>query len=311
MDSKKDLNKQNNAFGKRLKQIMKAGSVTRTQLCKETGISRSRLKEIEDDGTASIAELRDIALFFDTSVNWLQEKNFFKVPGKEIFMEDWPYEEAQGFWGHIGILPTFGKKYLWYPISWYVRNRIYGLLDQPYMVIPCMNNKLLFLNRDGFNNVLLCDGDSDSPGFGNWDPSVSVGEVPMVVYEALDDHLNREEPEESFISKRLRNILEDMIKEKQWTESDILDMLHDVTVYFKTSKPVTVCADFYEYQTLTGAIRSVYDEEEFTEKIVHFRDVSGVEIILDLDNISMLEIPLLAVEETLYRELDGILYNVD
>lgn len=58
------------------------------------------------------------------------------------------------------------------------------------IIVPCMDNKLLYLNMRNVNNIVLLDDACDSPGFANWDSSVNCGEIPQVVYESLDDYFH-------------------------------------------------------------------------------------------------------------------------
>lgn len=293
----------------KMRQIKKALHISDESISTATGISLAKLEEIEAGANASLAELRDIALCCRTSVRGLLGTNHFDIPISEhtYFIENGSFERPHGFWGHIGILPAFGDEYLWFPISSNVRDHVYNTLGQHFLVIPCMNNKLLFLNKDGINNIVMLDDDCDQPDFTNWDPSVSVGELPLVVFEVLRDYQYEDMPDDTLISPKFQELLSNLIKEKQWTETDISQILDNVTIYFKNSPSLSVIADFYADQTLTSAVQFVYDFGELQDKIIYFNQLSGAEIIINLDNISLMELPLLAVEDEICREFEEMM----
>ena len=56
-------------------------------------------------------------------------------------------DEISGFWGHVGIKLCGIDKYMWYPINSNTRKMIYKGIDEELMVIPCMNNKVLFFEH--------------------------------------------------------------------------------------------------------------------------------------------------------------------
>ncbi len=51
-----------------------------------------------------------------------------------------------------------------------------------------MNNKLLLLNLNEVEQIVLLDEACDPPSFANWDSAISEGEIPLAVYEALEDY---------------------------------------------------------------------------------------------------------------------------
>lgn len=294
----------------RMRQMKNILHISEESISESTGISLSRLKNIEGGGSATTSELRDIALCCKTSVRGLLGTNYFDVPisNLDYFIDKKLYEGIYGFWGHIGILTSSSDQYLWFPINSGVRKQIYYMLDQQYMVIPCMNNKLLLLNKDGIDSILLLDEACDQPDFANWDTSVSEGEIPLVLFEALDDYLYMDETEKYLISPNLHDTLERLITYKHWTEADIIQLTEGITIYYKNSKTVNVISQLKAEQTLTDAVQTIYEVGELDcgNKIVYFEDDNGTEIITNLNNISMIELPLLAVEDIICQELEDL-----
>ena len=98
-------------------------------------------------------------------------------------------------------------------------------MDNDRMVVPCMNNKVLYLNMNQIDSVVLLNDDCDPPAFANWDPSVGEGEIPLVVYEALDDYVTYEDDmPEYLMSPVFMNYLKGIIEKYDWTEESIFDL---------------------------------------------------------------------------------------
>lgn len=294
----------------RVRQLECALHLSNEAISTATGISLSRLKEIEAGAESTLAELRDIALCCETSVRGLLGTNYFNIPFSQIncITKEETFIGSHGFWGHIGILPNSKDEYLWFPISSDVRSHIYDTLHQQFMVIPCMNNKVLLLNMDGINNIVLLDDACDQPNFTNWDPAVSEGEIPLVIFEALEDYIYTDTVSKDVISPKLCKALDKLIKKKDWTDEDILGILNDITIYFKNKKTISITSELDTYETLTDAIDSIYDfgDLDSENRIVCFEDMNGSEIIVNLHNISMIEMPLLAVENIICKKQEEL-----
>lgn len=292
----------------RIRQLKNILHISEESISKVTGIPLSRLKDIEAGADATTSELRDIALCCKTSTRGILGTNYFDTPLAEYayYIQKDSSKEISGFWGHIGILPVSSDEYLWFPISSDVRRRIYHTMDQDFLVIPCMNNKVLFLNMSGISNLVLLDEACGQPSFANWDPSVSEGEIPLVVYESLDDYFFADDSSENILSSLMRSFLDDLVEEKHWTEDDTFDLLNRITIYYKTQKPLSLTGYLDTFQTLTDAIESVFDFEELDpeERVIYFEDSNGCEIILNLNNISMIELPLLATEKVICQKYE-------
>ena len=122
--------------------------ISSEEIAQATGITLSRLKEIESGEKASIAELRDVAICLSVSVSCLLGLNFFEPQIATLddcirYNKLSEMENLSGFWGHVGILLNNIDKFLWFPITGSVRESIYNAMNDDKIVIPCMNNKVL------------------------------------------------------------------------------------------------------------------------------------------------------------------------
>lgn len=293
----------------KVRRIRNLCKITAPEMAEATGISLERLKQIETGQGASIAELRDIALCLSISSNVLTNKYFFEPQISDLctivsLYNEEEVEELSGFWGHIGILLNNLDEYLWYPITESTRSLIYRMMNNEHIVIPCMNNKVLLLCMDNVKELILLDEACDTPYDLNWNENVSCGEIPLVIYEILEDYLLFDDyTMNDQISDTLQIFLNKLIKKEGWSESDISSMVDYSTIYYNDGHKRSLCIDFTEEESISLEIMQIYDYEssDFFNNIMTFDDLSESEVLLNMKNISMLELPLLKVENRIYE----------
>ena len=290
---------------RRIRQIRQMMRVATKDVANFTGISLKRLKEIESGEEASIAELRDIALCLDVSVRTLSGENVFETQVAtlndivDVNKTD-EISNLSGFWGHVGVLLNNTDKYLWYPITGATRSEIYKTINNDRIIIPCMNNKILFLYMPNVKEIVLLDDACDEPDFANWDSAVSEGEIPLVVYEALEDYdlEGHGGDNDERLSSKFKARLKKFIAEQKLDENKIQSMLYESTIYYADGKNRVVNIDFDGNDTVSTELLSVYDYEDIEpdDNTLSFTDFDGMEIFITIKNISMMELPLLQVE---------------
>lgn len=289
--------------------IRNAMHISAEEIAEPTGISIERLKEIESGKVATKAELRDIALVLSTSVRSLLGTSCFdtQIATMEMILKIY-HEDAEtvglsGFWGHVGILPINATEHLWFPITGATRKMIYDTMDMERMVIPCMNNKLLLLNMENVKEIVLLDEACDEPRFTNWDPSVDCGETPLVVYEALYDFdpSYGEHVSTDILSSNFQFSLKEYIKQQAWNDDDINAMLYENIIYHKDSRIEKMEIDFDGMETVSSEVSRILDfgDSVSAQKTLRFDTTEGVEIILNMKNVSILAMPLLKVEDAI------------
>lgn len=286
----------------KIRKIRNLCRITTDEMSQATGISLKRLKEIESGEQATIAELRDIALCLSISTNVLTNKYFFEPQISDLCtffsLYNEKNDELSGFWGHVGILLNNLDKYLWYPITESTRSLIYRTMNNEYIVIPCMNNKVLLLCMTNVKELILLDDACDTPCNLNWDKNVSCGEIPLVIYEVLDDYEVDDQ-----ISDTLNVFFNELIKKKGWSEDDISNMINYSTIYYKDGHKRSIFIDFSAEESISLEIMQIYDYEssDFFNNIMICKEIYGSEILFNMENISMLELPLLRVENKIYE----------
>lgn len=292
-----------------LKQLLR---VDEKQLAERTGVSTARLKEIEAGAEAEISELRDLAYALRTGVRSLLGTNYFppQIARWEASLDRCSAGDElaeNGFWGHVGILPSSSEKYLWYPITGTARSMVYGWIEHGYLVIPCMNNKVLWINTKNVDRIILLDDACDAPEACNWDQPVDYGETPSVVYESLRDYIDYsdsgEKVPEDVISQNLCEFLDSYVKKNEGT-GDILSSEEAAVFYYAGGKIEQHHIDFDQEQSLSLEISLIYEfgDEASDERFLFFQDYDGTENFSNKDNVSIIELPLFNIEEAICKE---------
>lgn len=295
------------------RQLRNAMNITSETLAKRTGISIERLKLIESGAAASTAELRDVALCLGVSVNVLQGMNFFEpqIAQSEFHSGVYGTEELElnGFWGHVGILLNNRKEYLWYPITESTRNHILSSMENERLVMPCMNNKVLYLYMPNVKEIILNSFDCDTPEYVNWNPNVDCGEIPLVIYDAMEDYVVMDQNciETELISKEFMCYLSQLINQKKWTESEMHEVMDGTVVYYNDGTIRHLSVNFGNgFETLSGEISIIYDfgKTEVADNVILVTDYQDSEIVINLKNVSMIQSPLIQVENAICSEFD-------
>lgn len=285
-----------------------------------TGIPEARLKEMKDTGNATLAEMRDLAMAWGTSVVTLQgHRNAIgdhvsmhhfiaenRLPATPQHPEGWA---GCGFWGHIGIRLSNSKEYVWHPISAQTFDDAQiTIANDQYAVIPCMDNRLLVINMDEVDDIVLLDEACDPPHFTNWDYDVSEGEIPGVIYEALPDYINEGDDlvKRKEISPRFAQMLDGLIREKGWEDGDIPSMFEKTFIHFVKGNTTEVYIDFEDNEQLCSFINLAWNQFENDEKVIGCTTLGDAVYMLVLSNIAMLDIPLAAYNKAIINfDIDG------
>lgn len=175
----------------------------------------------------------------------------------------------------------------------------------------CMNNKVLFLNMSNIEDITLSDFDADTPSGKNWDEHVSCGEIPLVVYEALEDYEENSQVtlyNDTENSTELYKYLMEYVRKNGWTEEDIFQLLNTSVFYYLDGRKKSTIIDFYQdSDDIIETIEMVYgyDFTDIEQNFMFYIDAHDeTENFVNLKGISMMELPLLKVEEEIFRRND-------
>lgn len=293
-------------------QIRAARQALRTKaedIIAATGISAERLSAIERGEEASLAEIRDIAACLSTGTHALYEETIFEdqlsTLDDLVSENDHHFSKGCGFWGHVGIQPTSSDEHFWYPITRNTCDRLYReMQSSKRIVIPCMNNKLLYVNLANIKQILLLDEACDEPGFTNWAPSVSCGEIPMVVYEALDDYFEytkEELIEQEAMSERFYAFIQHIVEKEEWTE-DTLWNFQKISLHYRDGKVLESSIDFDRSDSIVTEVEFQYNfgsDHHCEDTMLSYESWDGAIVFFNPDEIAFIELPCLETEQAI------------
>ena len=286
------------------------------EISRVCGISPERLIKIEAGESATLAEWRDIALCLGTGTRCIDGSGFFfpQVSRSEVLLDvyyaDRNRHTISGFWGHIGVQPVNSPDYLWFPITAHSKNLACDDLQKERMVVPCMNNKLLYLNPNNINNIVLLAEDCDKPGFANWDPSVSTREIPAVVYETLDDYFlyteTNKTPPNEIISPLLFQYIKHLSETEKWTKENVRDITDGIVVHYSDGTLMEHSIDLSQENEIVDDIQFIYafGKPGCDKTFSSFSDFDEVITYINTDKISLIELPLAQTENVICKTLE-------
>ena len=298
----------------RTRQLRTILRINKEEIAAAIEISVDRLEEIEAGATMTNAELRDLAVYLGTSTSCIMSNNVFypQTTALSDFVSEIDDAGAalSGYWGHIGVMLLGSTEYSWYPITRYEANGLGNSLNRKKVVVPCMNNKLLYLNLEKIKSIVLLDEACDPPEYYNWDYSVGEGEIPLVVYEVLkdyvSDYIESDEKSSAEYSPKLQKLLNQLIEEKQWTDDQVFKMTSGIKIRYADGSAFENLIDLNIESGLIDAVKDLYIMPDVTntDKYVSFTDWNGAEMFINTDEVAVIEMPLVGVERKIVESIE-------
>ena len=298
----------------RTRQLRTLLKIKKEEIAAAIDISVDRLEEIEAGAPMINAELRDLAVYLGTSTSCIMSNNVFYP--QTTTLSDFVSEidddgaELSGYWGHLGVMPSGSTEYSWYPITRYEADKLGHSLKGKNAVVPCMSNKLLYLNLEKIKSIVLLDEACDPPEFYNWDYSVGEGEIPLVVYEVLEDYdpdyLESDEKSAAEYSPKLQKSLNQLIEEKKWTEDQIFKMTSGIKIRYADGSAFENLIELDYESDLIDAVNDLYMMPDVgsIDRYVSFTDWNGAETFINTDEVAVIEMPLVGVERKIMESFE-------
>ena len=180
---------------KNLKNLREASGNTQAQIAAMLGTTQQTYARWEAGKVSPpIPALRELALIFSTTVDHLLGRGPSKAPSTRYHLIA---GDADGFWGHLGLLLPGSSHTKWYPITAgeasNIRRRIAaGYNVDDWIVAHTLNNRVLIFTPKKMLRVQLLEDACDSPkGDWNWTaPWNDQNGIPIELYKAMDDWLD-------------------------------------------------------------------------------------------------------------------------
>jgi transcriptional regulator with XRE-family HTH domain len=254
--------------------------------------------------TPSVSALRDLATLFSTSVDDLLGEN----PFSEKMVTNTYYilrGDADGFWGHLGILHPGEPKTIWYPVTIGERRRLWRHLrsagDSEWFVTTTLNNRILAFRAELMKRVWLLDDACDEPD-GDWEWKTlwdDYNGLPKEVYRAMSewawDQLTGGNDFVENNSDTLQEIALETIKEGALLEKpeDVVKAIHHTSVRLRTGETFTYEVDPDE---LWSAIQEL---EAGLSQMLYLPKVGGdFDTFFSSSEVVSLDMPLIDVERS-------------
>ena len=111
------------------------------------------------------------------------------------------------------------------------------------------------------------------------------------------------------VSKSLQQAIEAYIKHKAWGEDDIFAILHENLIYHKDGHVERVDIDFTADENVTSEVSQILDfgDNAILHKFLYYTADDGIEVMLNMQNVSLIAMPLLKVEDAICSYLEELL----
>lgn len=293
----------------KLKEIRTRLGMTQQQLAEAMKTTQQTIARWESGAAEpSIANLKDLALRLGTSIDNLLDKDtpiltsipsdYIRANEKEIF---------DGYWGNLGIQIRGSERKKWYPISSNTKSYTFSSFqDEGWFYAVTLNNKVLLMNKKNIERIVLvdeaCDSveDMDQAEWHEGEP------YPQVIFAELENCISDFPDNDPSKSSEARKIAEEIITEHSLSDKDITKLTNEITVRYAGGKAEYFWPDGYEAFTMAlFEIESSYDDDSALRTLI-FSDSYGVYNLLNLDTISVIEIPKLKFDEQLRIDSDNL-----
>lgn len=302
------------------KQLRKAFDIDLGRLSQMSGISVETLKKVEAGESIPLADLRDIAFCLAVGVSDILGDRYF--PTQVSCVDDFVKSDSatapspSGFGGHLGLLVKGQPKFLWFPITMYTRNLLSCTDRRDYLAVPCMDNSLLLINFGNIEELVLLDDACDQPVDMDWDYTVSCGEIPAVIYEAFDDYMgyknSNDTPAAYDLSESLVSAIDELVAQQKLDPEVFASQLYSMTVMFRSGRTMEHCIFRGDNDSFIPSIRSIYETGElFMENTMTFEDENEAEILINLENISMIRLPLSKVDSMIIEDIKATMAEME
>lgn len=282
--------------------------LTQSQLAERVGTTQQTIARWEAGKVEpNLAALRDLAICLSTSVDHLLDR-------KPVFEHQttdplsWLAGDKSGYWGNIGIRFPNSEFSTWYPITTLTMERMHGALanleKESWIVFQTLNNKMVICRPAELHSIMFLD-EADDGVEGDWEVGPDdVEGWPREIYECLEflmwDALGAGSDGEGF-SEKLVTVAKSLIEEHQLDEEKLMAMCVQTRVVHTNG--VTRRLHVSTRQLADAMFHFDLGAEYLDIEMLHLDDNDGDRpVFLPLNQISLLEFPLIALSEGMKRQ---------
>ena len=288
----KNLKKLRERFGYSQKQVAEMLGTTQQTVARwETGKAEPNL-----------AALRDLAVVFHTSVDWLLDRKTV-LPHQSVNPLA-RLDGEDGFWGHVGIrLPTKAKT-SWYPVTTSTMNKVFANIQSfdknNWITFQTLNNKMVIFRASSAQFVTFLDEADDSVCSDDWELSPDAYEGwSEEIYRCLEEYYFDLHGEDEF-SSNLIELTKKLAEEHDLDEDRVMGLCSKSRLVFRDGAESFIISDDKD----AAGVFMDFDlgENDFISPMIHLNDgFGGRDIFFSLEQIALIEFPLIKLKEGLEK----------
>lgn len=245
-------------------------------------------------------ELSKVAAVLGTSSRCLMKESFFghqSVLPNFIFSLNKNNKNISGFWGHIGVQLPNEKTYKLYPVSEAAYSNCFNdMQNKKNIVFPTLNNRVVFVNQDNIDRIVLIDDDCDIVE----EDAIITNKGNPYPQEFYDNALKVIWDEDLDLPYEVEEGIKNIIQENEWNEEDILDLVKNTFIHFKNGRVIDLSP--FSYQDIGIKFESNYNIDD--DSPIYISDNNGAESFIQIKNIAIIDAPLNQIEEAINEIYD-------
>lgn len=285
-----------------LKKLRLAAGKTQAEMARELNTTQQTYARWEGGKVSPpLSALRDLALIFSTTVDHLLGHGPAKPATTRYHLLA---NDADGFWGHLGLLLPGAAKTSWHPITAGEATRLRRNLANgdasAWIVAQTLNNHVLAFRPTELKRIWLLDDACDQPK-DDWDwkgPWNDYNGIPLELYRAMgdwvDEELSGSGDFEENNSPAMQETALSLIKEGSFLDrpEELNALLRHTVLHFTDGSTVKYEADREELENLVGEL-----EGETEVSVVELSASGGdFQSFYPTSSLRLVDIPMIELE---------------
>jgi len=287
---------------KTLKDLREASGKTQAQIAAMLSTTQQTYARWEAGKVSPpISALRELALIYSTTVDHLLGRGPSRAPSTRYHLIA---GDADGFWGHLGLLMPGSSHTRWYPIvageASNIRRRIAaGYNVDDWIVAHTLNNRVVIFAPKKMLRVQLLEDACDRPKDDwNWKgPWNDQDGIPIELYRAMDDWLGGQPEFEANNLEATRENALNLIDQAGFLKAPekLAAHLRNTVIHLTDGTEISYEADRSDLSLLAAELEGDADLEIVTLSLSEGEGESYFPVTM----LRMIELPLIELEAAL------------
>jgi DNA-binding XRE family transcriptional regulator len=300
---------------KRLKRIRENMGMSQTSLAEMMKTTQQTIGRWENGkAEPSLAKLRDLAVIFGVSVDFLIGKQSASSDTVYMDLGNDRGDFTSGYWGNVGIRTSGDDHSRWYPVSSRVVSNLEDQINHNTDALgvvrfQTLNNRMVFFRPSEIERTIFLDEACD-PVVDDWEVGFAdIEGLPLEIYHGLDRHLARilgDDDDDGEESEHFAELIDNLIKEHDLDEDALREILETTNIRMVSGKTFSYDVDPIDVVKLNAKIE-VYDGAMSEAPAFTLNAYDGaLDAVYHWNKVAMIDTPLIPFLKESNRHLMSV-----